>query len=417
MLTPGQSRRNALYHTLDGVSFFMGLTLFNRATVIPAFINELTGSNLVIGLVPCVYWIGFALPLFISAKKFEGLAYKKRTLLKLAAFQRVAWLALFAWLFFAWKTPLTLVVLFLVLIVVSVNTGLMNPVWVDWYAKTMDERIWARVLGLRWAISGLVGILLGLFIRWVLSELPHPRGYQALILLAFIGYLLSWIFVSRVREERQEGLPHHRDVRWGHYLKGLSDLVSRPGAFRRYLAACICLFVPTELMFAFLAKYGLTSPAATEGITGAFTAFTQGSIAAGALAGGYLSDRRHVVAPFRLSPLLFFGAVALALVSSHPITVCAAFSLLGASLAMNLSSSLPALFRFAAPNRIPSYSAVLVMCLSIPRALSPLLVGWLIDRGILTYPTLFALCGAVAFAGWIIFLTLKPPVVASEASN
>ncbi|MCD6415942.1 MAG: MFS transporter [Planctomycetes bacterium] len=409
MLTPGQIRRNAICHTLDSIFFMIALTLFSLETVIPAFIKELSDSNLLIGLASGLFWVGLVLPPLISAKRYEGLAYKKPTVLFFGVFMRVGWLVLFLWLFFMWQTPATLIVLFLILFVGGVATGMTNPLWSDWYLKTTAEGTRGRLMGFRLAIPGMLGIPLGVLIHWLLSSLGSPQRYQALLIMAFLASMISFLSVALVHEEETDGLPNQRHVRWADYIKGLAHLAIRPGAFRRFLTGGLLVFMSGTVTLAFLTKYGLSSPAAHEGIAGAFTGFYQTSMAVGALAGGFLSDRRHVIAPFRLSPVLLFGALGIAIVSPDPAAVCAAFGLLGASFGMTFVAYLPAIFKIAHSNRIPSYAAVTVMCLNIPRAIFPPLMGLLMDAGLLNYRALFAICGAVAFVGWLLFLRMQPP--------
>ena len=74
---------------------------------------------------------------------------------------------------FRWWTPaVTLPVLFFVLAANSFGSGLIVPVWTDWYAKTVPEHMWGRLLGLRRVFSSALGLGIGAFIGWVL-ERPH----------------------------------------------------------------------------------------------------------------------------------------------------------------------------------------------------------------------------------------------------
>ncbi len=402
-------QRNALLHALDGVFFFASITLFNRGQVVPRMIADLSDSGLLLGLVAFVFWLGQLVPQVFAARMLEGLAYKKRAVLIWAAIQRVGYAAFLASLFLFWKPAPTLSLYFMALAINRLATGVIGPLWSDFYAKTSPSGAWASVLGVRRALSGLVGVVLGLFIRWVMGSYPPPTRYQVLLAPAVACMAASLVCVALIQEERRDGLPHHRDRPWRAYFGGLAGILLAPGPFRRFLIGSVALGLPMTLIVTFLTRYGLTHPGVSDGITGTFTAFYQGSMAVGSLAGGYLSDRRNVIAPFRLAPALFVAAAVIVVFTSSPIAVSVAWTFLGLAFGMRLTSFLPAIMRFAEPNRIPSYIALSLTFVGVPRAICPPLAGWFIDIGLLTFRQLFAGCAVLAFIAWALFFCVQAP--------
>jgi len=404
-----QLKRNAILHGLDGVFFFAGLTLFNRGQIVPKMFEDLGGSDFLLGLVALVYWLLHMVPQTISAKAVEGMAHKRRAVLLGLFFQRVGWLGFLISIFFRWDSRFTLAAFFIALTLNRLGTGMVGPVWTDWYAKTTSNSVWASVLGFRRAAAGVIGVALGFLIHWIMANFEAPTRYQILLSLAVLCYAASYLFVALVREERTDGLPSRQGTSWGEYFRDLLRIAFQPGDYSRFVIGCLMVSAPMAVMVTFLTRYGLTYPGVSDGVTGTFTAFYQGALALGAMAGGLLSDRRNPVAPFQVSPLLFIAAVGIACISPHPAAVSAAWACLGLAFGMRLTALMPAVFRFAEKGRIPSYMAATVTVIGIPRAFAPPLAGYLLDRRALSFPQLFIICGALSFLGWLMFFRVKPP--------
>lgn len=412
-----ERKKNAVFHALDGIFFFAGLTLFNRGQVVPALITDLKDSELLLGLVTLVFWLGHLIPQTIAAKKLEGLAYKKHAVLICGIFQRFGWALFLVSLFIAWQPAFTLTMFFAGLTINRLATGVIGPLWSDWYAKTSPQGSWASVLGMRRAVSGTVGIALGLFIRWVMGSFPSPDRYRILLSLSMGFFVISYLALLQVQEERQEGLPNNHDRSWGEYFRDLGRILLTPGHFRRLMAGCVAISLPMSIMVTFLTKYGLTYPGVSDGVTGTWTAVFQGTLAAGSVAGGLLSDRLNAVAPFRVAPGLFIGATVVTLFAPHPALVSVAWGLLGLALGIRLTGFLPALMHFAEPNRIPSYIAAGITVLGVPRAVIPLLSGYLVDKEVLSFPALFGLSGLLCLLGWFVLFGVQPPETPGYAAQ
>ncbi len=414
-MTAQHAKRNLILHTLDGIFFMAGITLFNMEAVVPKLIGEFSDSALLVGLVPMAMWLGHVLPQPIAAKKLEGLAYKKRAVLLIGISQRLGWAILLASFFVRWGSPFTLVALFIAVSINSISTGVVVPIWTDFYAKTVTRSMWAQVIGLRQASSGVIGIALGLFIDAVFARFPAPARYQILAGLTLLFLGLSYVAFALVHEEPEPGLPNQRATTWRDYFLGLARCLTRRRDFRWFAIASLLCGLPLTVTLSFLAKHGLASPAAQEGVTGAFTASLKGATAIGALTAGLLSDRRSPLAPFRIAPLLLVAGALAAAASNAPPVTCVAFALVGAALGMIFAATLPVLFRFAEHGRIPTYAAAYAVLLSIPRAVVPPVVGCAVDAGLLGFPAVFAGCAAMCFVGWLAFLQAKAPAMEKGA--
>lgn len=409
------SGKNALSHAVDGVFFHAGLVMLSRQVTMPKLITELSDSALLVGLIPVVWTVGLFLPQTFHARHVEGLAYKKSSVLLCGIVQRIGWVIFLISLFIYWGGAFTLGFFFFALALASVGTGLAIPVWTDWFAKTTADRAWGKVLGIRRALSGVVGIVIGHFlIRWVMATYPSPERYQVLVGIAVVCFIISYGAVWMVEEEPRHGLPHHRESTWWEYIGHLRRILARRTGFRRFLLALLLANTPIVLLMAFLTKYGLSHPGIGGEVTGSFTLFFFGASALGSLAGGFISDRRGTMFPLRLLPLFCIGSVAAAVLSSDPALVCAAFALVGLAFGTRVTCMLPAIFRFAGPEQRPSYMAVSFTFIGLANAVLPPLVGALIDVNVLSFPAMFLACGVLSVASLILFVRVPAPTKAAD---
>ncbi len=409
------SRWNVICHLIDGIFFSAALVVLSTEIMIPQMITELSDSALLVGLVPLILSFGVLVPQTFYAKRVEGLAYKKWQVVLCASLQRVGWLVFLLSLYVHWGSPFTLVAFFAALAVNSFGSGLVIPIWTDWYAKTVPESMWGRLLGARRAIPAVLGLPLGLLMQRIINAYPAPQRYQILVIIGVTFHALSLLFVMLVREDRHEGLPTQEGTSWRSYFRDLAAILFRRRDFRRFMVASLLATLPITMMAAFLTKYGLTYPGVAQDVTGTFTMFFWGSVAVGSLAGGLMSDRQGVIVPFRIFPLVLVGASAAAFLSWHPAVVCAAFSLLGFAFGARIVVMMPAVFRFSGPHRRPSYMAVAFTFLGLADATAPPLLGLAIDARALSFPHVFVLCGLLAAAGWLLFLRMPAPQPASSA--
>jgi MFS family permease len=404
-----RDRWNIVCHLLDGVFFFAALITISREMVIPTLISDLSDSALLVGLVTLIIQLGSLLPQVFYAKRVEGLAYKKRAVVVTAILQRVGWVPFLISLFLWWDARITLPLLFAMLACNSIGSGLIVPVWTDWYAKTVPEHFWARLLGLRRVVPAFVGLGLGELIGSIMENFEPPERYRILVSLAILFYALSLLCVALVKEEPTEGLPHHRDASMATYLRGLWRIVFGRPDFRLFMLGCLMATLPTVVLVSYLTKYGGTDPAFSEAVTGKWTQLYFAVLGLGSMVGGIMSDRRGVMTPFRLFPLGTAAAAAVAACSSGPGALAVAWGFAGFALGVQMVVMMPAVFRFSGPHRRPSYMAVRFVVLGSAAASIPPLAGLAIDAGILTYKSLFVGCTILALAGWAVFVGMADP--------
>jgi MFS family permease len=409
MLTPAQLRRNAVLHILDGVFFMIALAIFSFEAIIPPMIEELTSSALALGMVRLVAGSCVLLPQVFFVKRVEGLPYKKRVILLLAIVQRLGWIIFFISLFIRWSPGFTLSIFYASLAVGSLGGGMIVPLWSDWYAKTTPESSWGWIMGVRWAVPGIFIAAMGPWIKRVLAEYPAPQRYQVLLGVALGFYAISYLTACMIKEERDESQQHQRHTPWSEYFQGLGWIVFRRRDFRRFLLGSVLLVGPMLVVMTFMTRYALAS-GVPRPQAGTFNSYYHGSLAAGALFAGIVSDRHGAVMPYRFFPLaLVTACFALPAAAARPALFVPLFCLTGFSFGTWAAAQMPAVMKFAGPHRRPSYTAVSFTIITLANSLAPVLSGLLLDAGWLGYSVLFPACGVVALAGWTVVFGLRPP--------
>ena len=71
-MTPTQ-RRNFRINVTEGALFVAGGTFISSQTVLPALVAKLGGSNVAVGSVAVILWVGLFLPQIFSARVVETL--------------------------------------------------------------------------------------------------------------------------------------------------------------------------------------------------------------------------------------------------------------------------------------------------------------------------------------------------------
>src|SRR5690606_10533605 len=89
-------KRNFILVVLDSAMFAFAISLLAEATIIPAFVQALTGSAALVGLVGATFALGRYLPQLIGAHLVLGRAKRKPTLFWIVVAERGGILALAA---------------------------------------------------------------------------------------------------------------------------------------------------------------------------------------------------------------------------------------------------------------------------------------------------------------------------------
>jgi len=95
-------RYNFAVGVMDGAFFGLALGFASFVTVLPLFVSTMTGSAILIGLIPAIHSVGWQLPQLFTARQVTRLSRYKPTVILMTIHERLPFLGLAA---VAWFLP------------------------------------------------------------------------------------------------------------------------------------------------------------------------------------------------------------------------------------------------------------------------------------------------------------------------
>jgi MFS family permease len=395
-------RWNLLALGADFGLFMVGLAFMSSATVLPAFLESLGASTVLIGAIPAVMTIGWFLPPLFAAAHTERLPRKLPFVLKWTGWERAPFLVLTLVAFLlADRAPMLSIWLVLAMLLVMTGVGgLLYPAWTDMVARTLPARLRGRFFGLA-NLSGTAGGLAGSALTsYVLYALPASTAYGICFLAATVFVGLSWIARMFEREPPPAAEPAQADF-WTH-LGGIPALLRRDANFACYLGARVLVFgaVIGSGFFTVYALRVLHAPAVDVGL---FTALLLAGQMIGQLSLGWVADRagHRLVLVIAACAALAMNAIALAGGSIH--VFAAVFAVNGFFTAAIQVSAVNVVFEFApTPQQNPTYVGIERTFLAPFGFALPLAGGVMIDA--LGYAFVFWVGAAASAASALVLL-------------
>jgi MFS family permease len=201
-------RRNFTLGIINGGLFVFAEALMSIDTVLTWFVQQLGGSNFLIGLVGPLRDAGWFLPqLFISHRlQREPL---KQPMYRRAAMVRVgAWsvwtLAVFV---LAGNLSALLLVFFTAYAVNALASGFAGLPFMEIVAKTIPPDRRGSYFGARMFMGGLLTLLAGVLVGVMLSvsnPLPFPKNVGVLFAVSFVAAVVGMTAFALVKEPRSE---------------------------------------------------------------------------------------------------------------------------------------------------------------------------------------------------------------------
>jgi MFS family permease len=201
-------RRNFSLGILNGGMFGFAEALMSIDTVLTWFVQQLGGSNFLIGLIGPLRDAGWLLPqLFISHRL-------QREPLKQPLYRRAAMIRIVAWLI--WTTAVfvlaghpsaLLLVFFAAYGVNALASGLAGLPFMEIVAKTIPPDRRGSYFGARMFLGGLLGLLAGVLVSVMLAErnpTPFPQNVGVLLIVAFAAAMVGLAAFALVKEPRSE---------------------------------------------------------------------------------------------------------------------------------------------------------------------------------------------------------------------
>jgi MFS family permease len=195
-------KHNFIISMFDGgfFGFGMGFATFN--TIIPLFVSQMTGSPLLIGLIPSIHSVGWQVPQLFLAKRISQQKHLKPLVLLMTTQERLPFLGLaaLAWFMPAIGATWTLILTFLLLIWQGLGSGITANAWQNMIGKVFPAETRATFFGSQSAAANLTSSIGSVLAGIILEMNPSNAGYAGCFLICILLMAVSWIFLSTTRE-------------------------------------------------------------------------------------------------------------------------------------------------------------------------------------------------------------------------
>ncbi|MFQ6618804.1 MAG: MFS transporter, partial [Fidelibacterota bacterium] len=228
-------RRNFWIGAVNGALYNFGDAYIRGSTVIPAFIQKLTSSGILIGLASIFEEFWWYLPqLFVSRYLVDKPKVLKYYVMA-SAFRAVSLWGLAASVFIigSGHPKLLLTAFFLFFWIYSCGGGYAGVAFMEVVGKVVKPEKRGSFFGFRLTVGGTLAFLSGIFIiRKILESLPFPENFGTLFLIAGIIIPVALFIFSRIDEPEILKRPRKRDA-FLHVKHGLS-IVKKDRSFKKY---------------------------------------------------------------------------------------------------------------------------------------------------------------------------------------
>jgi MFS family permease len=400
-------RFNFIVNLLDGGFFGSALGFASFITVIPLFVNTMTDSALLIGLIPAIHAVGWQLPQLFTANRVARLRRYKPMVLLVTINERLPFfgLALVAWFMPSLGPRIALWMTFGLLIWQGFGGGFTATAWQAMIAKIIPEDRHGTFYGLQSAFANLFASGTGVAAGLLLERLDLPLNYALCFLFASLAMGLSYFFIALTRETAiapEEAAPPASS-----FYHNLIAILKRDRRFRWFLVVR-GLSQLSVVAFSFYTVYAVRALGMTEAIAGLMMGvYTVGQIAANPIM-GWIGDRWSHPTVMIIGALAATISALLALSAPQLSWFYLAFILAGIANVSIWTIGLAMTLQFGSLAERPIYIGLANTLVAPFTILAPLLGGLLADFAGFEYTfILSAIFGLVTAI--VLILTLRGP--------
>lgn len=402
------SRRDYIFNFtvdfLDYSFFSLAMSFGSITTMLPLLAKKLGATNVEIGLIPAIAYLGWSVPALWGARVSERLDRKLPLILKATLLERLPYLGIALVCFFlVYSFPL--LALYLILLFLAISTfamGFLGPIWVEMIGKVIHPKRW----GLYFAFGNGVGALMSVWGSRIAENLlrvyPFAYNFGYCFLFASLAMLISYVFLSLTREEK--GKVHSPSA---NYLRSLFELFKKDRNFFHFVVARV-LLASGVMGGAFYTVYILTHFHIPEAFVARYNAVLLVSQALSNFLWGPLGDARGHKVVLLLGALAIVLSNLFALFSPTPWFFFLAFSFMGLNASALSTGGMAILLDFAPPERRSLYLGWGNFFAGFPSFFSPLVGGKIAD--FFGYPVVFWGALLINLLGFLWFLVgVKDP--------
>lgn len=231
-----ETRRNSWLLVINGGMVMMAYTFISADLVMPAFVQTLTTSSILVGMAGALMRMGWAWPQVFISRIIEPKPRKMPLLIWAGMARSAMWILVGVMtIFFGGRNPAFFLFLFMVFYALGTSLmGVMNVPWMDLMGKAIPASHRAKVFALRRFSGGVMSMVAGVLISYILSAqsgLSFPNNYAVLFMLSGLGTALAVLTFGMIREPIEKNTRAQLSLK-NYLISGLS-LMKDDVNFRR----------------------------------------------------------------------------------------------------------------------------------------------------------------------------------------
>jgi MFS family permease len=227
---------------LNGVFYNIAYAFIGGSTVLPLFVNSLTPSRFIVGLVNTIETAGWPLPQVFVAGFVEHRERKKPLYIHLAIIRSLLlFIIAFSVLLFSSTTGNRFLTLFILLFsVYAIAGGLSGVSFMDIIGKVFNSKARGGLWAWRMGVGGSLAVLAGLIVRWVLMHFAYPLNFGILFMIASLFMSMAFLSFALIQEPIT-GNPDRPQKPFPLFIREGITTLRRDNRFKMLFLLRICL--------------------------------------------------------------------------------------------------------------------------------------------------------------------------------
>ncbi|MGC8777602.1 MAG: MFS transporter [Candidatus Caldatribacteriaceae bacterium] len=402
------SRRDYLWNftvdSLDYAFFSLAMSFGSITTLLPLLARKLGASNVEIGFIPAIAYLGWSLPALWGAKVSERLERKLPFILKATLLERLPYLGMaLTCFFFVPSAPLF--ALYLIFIFLGISTfamGFLGPIWTEMIGKVIHRERWGLYFSFGNGIGALMGIWGSRIAENLLATRSFAQNFGYCFLFASIAMVISYVLLALTREEKAQIHPSSTG-----YLRSLFSMLREDQNFLRFLLARVLIALGV-MGGAFYTVYLLAHFHLPDALVARYNAVLLVSQALSNFFWGPLGDKKGHKVVLLVGAMTMVWSNLFALFARGTWLFFVAFSFLGLNYSALSVGGMAILLDFAPPEKRSLYLGWGSFFAGFPSFFAPLLGGKIADY--FGYSAVFWVALLVNFVGFLwLLLGVREP--------
>ncbi|MDD4663069.1 MAG: MFS transporter [Caldisericia bacterium] len=397
------ARWNFFINSSNAAFYTLAMSFASIITLLPLYIEKLGGTNLQIGLIPAMAFLGYQIPGLFTANYIESLSNKLAFVKKITPMERIPFYILTISTLYVGilHSQISICIVLFCLIMITFVSGAITPAWLAYIIKVIPPVKLGSYFSMGSGIGGLMGIGASLMATYILKTKPFPENFKWIFFYASIAVTLSWLCTLFGREPPIVSV-HEKRSPW-QYFSSLPEVIRQDSNFFFYILMrnFLCL---GSMATTFFTVYGIRRLNMPDQYAGIFAICLLASQSFFFFLWGYIGDK------FSHKLVICLGAFALTLSSFIAILFPTIVSLYFVYACMGMyyssqgSSGLAIVNIWAPEGKYPTYISLTNGLTAISAFIAPLIGGKIADS--IGFHPLFWLAGGLSLIGFILMIAL-----------